>query len=115
VAEITALNRIRRQHPALQSHLGLTFYNAFNDQIILYGKRDPLDGSMVLVAVTLDPHIAQEAAFEVPLWEFGLSDQAAISVTDLMRGESFMWYGKSQTIRLDPRESPFRIWRLEAR
>jgi starch synthase (maltosyl-transferring) len=115
VAEITALNRIRRQHPALQSHLGLTFYNAFNDQIILYGKRDPLDGSMVLVAVTLDPHIAQEAAFEVPLWEFGLSDQAAISVTDLMGGGSFMWYGKSQTIRLDPRESPFRIWRLEAR
>ena len=40
VAEITALNRIRRRHPALQSHRGLTFYNAFNDQIILYGKRD---------------------------------------------------------------------------
>jgi starch synthase (maltosyl-transferring) len=115
VAEITALNRIRRQHPALQSHRGLTFYNAFNDQIILYGKRDPIDDSMVLVAVSLDPHIAQEAAFQVPLWEFGLTDQAAISVTDLMLGESFMWYGKDQRIRLDPAESPFRIWRLEVR
>ena len=115
VAEITALNRIRRHHPALQSHLGLTFYNAFNDQIILYGKRDPFDRSMVLVAVSFDPHIAQEAAFEVPLWEFGLSDQAAISVTDLMRGESFTWYGKNQYIRLDPADAPFRIWRLEVR
>jgi starch synthase (maltosyl-transferring) len=115
VAEITALNRIRRQHPALRSHLGLTFYNAFNDQIILYGKRDPIDHSMVLVAVSFDPHIAQEAAIEVPLWEFGLSDQAAISVTDLMRGDSFMWYGKIQNLRLDPAETPFRIWRLEVR
>ncbi len=66
VAEITALNRIRRQHPALQSHLGLVFYPAHNDQVILYGKRDPLDRSMVLVAVSFDPHIAQEAVIEVP-------------------------------------------------
>jgi starch synthase (maltosyl-transferring) len=115
VAEITALNRIRRQHPALQSHRGLTFYNAFNDQIILYGKRDPLDGSMVLVAVSLDPHIVQEAAIEVPLWEFGLADHAAIATTDLMNGETFMWHGKNQHIRLDPAGAPFRIWRLEVR
>jgi starch synthase (maltosyl-transferring) len=115
VAEITALNRIRRQHPALQSHLGLRFYNAFNDQIILYGKRDPIDDSMVLVAVSFDPHISQEADIEVPLWEFGLGDQAAISVTDLMRGDSYMWYGKFQRIRLDPTDLPFRIWRLEVR
>ncbi|WP_216856215.1 maltotransferase domain-containing protein [Acidisphaera sp. S103] len=115
VAEIAALNRIRRQHPALQSHRGLAFYNAFNDQIVLYGKRDPLDGSMVLVAVSLDPHIVQEAAIEIPLWEFGLADHATISVTDLMMGENFMWHGKNQHIRLDPAESPFRIWRLEVR
>jgi starch synthase (maltosyl-transferring) len=93
----------------------LVFYTAYNDQIIFYGKRDPLDQSMVLVAVSLDPHIAQEAAIEVPLWEFGLDDQAAISVTDLMGGNHFMWYGKTQRIRLDPLDSPFRIWRLEAR
>ena len=28
IAEIAQLNRIRKAHPALQSHLGLTFYNA---------------------------------------------------------------------------------------
>ena len=112
VAEITALNRIRRQHPALQSHLGLTFYPAANDQVILYGKRDPHDGSMVLVAVSLDPHILQESAIEVPLWAFGLPDHAVIAATDLMRGETFMWHGKHQRIRLDPADLPFRLWRL---
>ena len=115
VDEITTLNRIRRQHPALQSHLGLTFYTAYNDQVILYGKRDPIDRSMVLVAVSFDPHIAQEAVIEIPLWDFGLGDQSAISVTDLMRGDSFMWYGKVQRVRLDPADLPFRIWRLEVR
>jgi starch synthase (maltosyl-transferring) len=113
VAEITALNQIRRRHPALQSHMGLGFYPAYNDQIILYGKRDPIDGSMVLVAVSFDPHITQEAAIEVPLWELGLGDQAAISVTDLMRGDNFIWHGKYQRIRLDPADLPFAIWRLE--
>ena len=115
IAEITALNRVRRQHPALQSHLGLKFYDASNDQIILYGKRDPLDHSMVLVVVSFDPHISQEAAIEVPLWEFGLPDEAAIAVTDLMNGEHFIWHGKHQYIRLDPVDLPFRIWRLELR
>jgi starch synthase (maltosyl-transferring) len=115
VAEITALNRIRRHHPALHSHLGLTFYPAYNDQVILYGKPDPIDGSLVMVAVSFDPHIAQEAAIEVPLWEFGLGDQATIWVTDLMRGDSFMWHGKYQRIRLDPSDLPFQIWRLEVR
>lgn len=113
VAEISALNRIRRSHPALQSHLGLTFYSAQNDQIILYGKRDPIDRSMVLVVVSLDPHFAQEALIEIPLWEFGLGDDAAIAVVDLMRGDKFMWHGKFQLIRLDPADLPFRIWRLE--
>lgn len=115
VAEISALNRIRRQHPALQSHLGLTFYTAYNDQIILYGKRDPYDRSIVLAAVSLDPHMPQEAGIEVPLWEFGLNDQAGILVTDLMRGGSFMWYGKNQRVRLDPSDLPFALWRLEVR
>ena len=41
VAEITALNRIRKANPALQAHLGVTFYNAFNDQILFYGKATP--------------------------------------------------------------------------
>ncbi len=115
VDEITALNRIRRQHPALQSHLGLKFYTAYNDRVILYGKRDPFDGSMVLVAVSLDPHMVQEASIDVPLWDFGLDDRAGISVTDLMRGDTFMWYGKNQRIRLDPSDLPFALWRLEAR
>lgn len=114
VAEITRLNQIRRSHGALQSHLGLTFYNAFDDNILYFGKRARRDGDIILVAVNLDPFQAHEAGIEVPLWEFGLPDHASIAVEDLMHGQRFRWHGKSQSIRLDPRELPFSIWRLSA-
>jgi starch synthase (maltosyl-transferring) len=112
VGEISALNRIRRTYPALQTHLNLTFYPAFNDQVLLYGKRIPGARDMILVAVSLDPHNVQEAAIEVPLWEWGLPDHEALAATDLMRGHSFVWHGKHQNVRLDPGELPFCIWRV---
>ena len=112
IAEITSLNRVRRNHPALQSHLGLTFYNAFDDNILLFGKRAGAAGEMILVAINLDPHAAHEAPIEVPLWEFGLPDHASVAVEDLMLGHRFDWHGKMQSVRLDPQTLPFSIWRL---
>jgi starch synthase (maltosyl-transferring) len=112
IAEITALNRIRRANPALQSHLGVTFYNAFSDQILVYGKALPSREDMILVAINLDPHHVQDATFEVPLWEWGLADNASVSVEDLMREHRFVWSGKLQHVRLDPADLPFTIWRI---
>ena len=112
VAEITALNRLRRLHPALHSHLGLRFYNAFNDQVLVYGKPSPDGAEMILVAVSLDPHHAQEASFEVPLWEWRLPDSGAVDVEDLMRNNRFVWQGKVQHVRLDPADLPFAVWRI---
>ena len=111
VAEITRLNRIRHANPALHSHLGLTFYNAFNDSILYYGKATPDRRNTVLVAVNLDPHRPQEADIEIPLWEWGLPDHGALAAEDLMTGREFTWHGKIQHIRLDPAQ-PFAIWRV---
>jgi starch synthase (maltosyl-transferring) len=112
VAEIAHLNHLRKTHPALQSHLGVSFYNAFNDQILLYGKTSPYERGMILIAVNLDPHRIQEATFELPLWTFGLSDDASAAVMDLVADRSAIWTGKLQTIRLDPDYLPYAIWRI---
>jgi starch synthase (maltosyl-transferring) len=112
VQEITRLNLLRRLNPALQTHLGVRFYNAFNDRILYFGKRRSAREDMVLVAVNLDPHAAQEAGFEVPLWEWGLPDHASVRVEDLWRGTRGQWHGKIQHVRLDPGELPFAIWRI---
>jgi starch synthase (maltosyl-transferring) len=112
IAEITRLNEIRRSHRALQSHLGVTFYPALNDNVLYYGKRAPGDRDMILVAISLDPHTAQTASIEIPLWEFGLPDDASLAVEDLMFGARFVWAGKHQTINFDPTRMPFSIWRV---
>jgi starch synthase (maltosyl-transferring) len=113
--EIGKLNRLRRTHPALQSHLGLRFYPAHDDQVLLYGKMAPDRGDMILIAVSLDPLHARELTIEVPLWEWNLADNAAIATTDLMRDFAFVWRGKLQRVRLDPAELPFAIWRISPR
>ena len=112
VAEITTLNRLRKTNPALQTHLGLRFYNAFNDQVLVYGKALPSHEDMILVAVSLDPHHVQEAVFEIPLWEWRLPDHGSLAVEDLMRGHRFVWTGKLQRVRLDPAALPFALWRI---
>ncbi|TVR09557.1 MAG: DUF3416 domain-containing protein [Salinarimonadaceae bacterium] len=112
VDEITRLNRIRKANPALQTHLNVRFHNAFNDNILYYGKPSPDGDETILVAVNLDPHHAQEADIEVPLWEFGLPDDGAVEVDDLFTQSAFLWRGKIQRIRLDPAERPFAIWRI---
>src|SRR5476649_1893513 len=112
IAEIAQLNRIRRQNPALHTHLGLTLYNAWNDNILYFGKRSADGSNFILVAVSLDPHNAQEANFELPLWEMGLPDDAQTQGEDLMNGHRWTWYGKYQFMRIDPVHQPFGIWRI---
>lgn len=110
--EIALLNRLRRRYPALRSHLGVRFYNAFNDRVMVYGKRAPQADEMILVAVSLDPHVPQEADFEIPLWEWQLADDGSVETEDLVRGGRGTWHGKVQRLRLDPADLPFAIWRL---
>mgnify|MGYP005841729851 CR=1 FL=1 len=112
VAEITALNRIRRENPALHTHLGLQFLNCWNESILAFRKMTPDRSNLVLVAVTLDPATPQEAAFEIPLWDFGLPDDGEVEVEDLVTGHSWRWRGKVQHLRLDPAALPYAVWRL---
>jgi starch synthase (maltosyl-transferring) len=111
-AEIAKLNRIRRAHPALQSHLGLKFYPAHDDRVLLYGKKLPNQVEMVLVAVNLDPFHARDVTIEVPVWEWQQPDHATMKVSDLMRDTVLTWHGKLQRLRLDPAELSFAIWRI---
>lgn len=111
IGEITALNRIRRENPALHSHLGLSFQNAWNENVVFFEKATSDRQNVVLVAISLDTGASQEADIEIPLWKFGLSDNDTLRAEDLMREREVVWSGKHQRIRLDP-ELPFAIWRV---
>ncbi len=110
--DVRLVNEIRRNNPALWHFTNLTFLNAWNDNIIAYYKMSAARDNLVIVAVNLDPHTAQGANFEVPLWEFGLPDSASIEAVDLVEDKRFTWNGKVQHVWLDPAHRPYAIWRL---
>ncbi len=112
VYEIAQLNRIRRENPAFQTHLGISFHLINNDRLLYFCKRTPDNRNVIFVVVSLDPFEAQEGSFELPLWEFGLPEHAALDAEDLMTGHSWTWHGQWQWTRLDPSGLPFGIWRV---
>jgi starch synthase (maltosyl-transferring) len=112
-AEITQLNRIRRENPALRSHHGISFLPALNDNVLFYVKQAPGGRNTVLCAVNLDPVTVQEADVEVPHHLLGLPDHGTVGVEDLMTGSRWGWTGRWHRLRLEP-ERPFGIWRLSA-
>nr|WP_269078978.1 alpha-1,4-glucan--maltose-1-phosphate maltosyltransferase [Jannaschia aquimarina] len=110
--DVRLINRIRRDHPAMRDHLNLRFVPAYDDRVLAYLRHDAESGDAVLFHVLLDPHGGAEFEFEVPLWEFGLPNEASVEVQDLIHGNSFTWHGMRHRLTLDPETRPYAIWKL---
>ncbi len=119
---LTALNAIRRSHPALHQLRNLRFHYPDQPDIMCYSKRLPPpgaggprapggrpgpaaagapDGDTVLVVVNLDPNQAREATVWVDAEALGLEPGATFTVTDELSGASYRW-GQANYVRLDP-------------
>jgi starch synthase (maltosyl-transferring) len=94
---VQSLNDVRREHPALQHLANLTFLDTENDALIAYAKRHGDD--VVICAVNIDPHNAQEGVVVVP-YELGLPP--VFAVVDQLTGERFDWHIGRNYVRLDP-------------
>jgi len=110
--DIRFVNRLRRTHPALRQFTSLAFYTTSSDQVLAYGKRTDDLRDFLLFHVNLDPHAPHTFQFEVPLWEFGLPDDASIEVEDALHGNRFTWHGKLQWLELVPETRPYAVWQL---
>src|SRR3546814_2282932 len=53
--DVALVNCLRRGNPALRDFTNLEFYNAWNDHVLVYGRRTRDLSSFVLIAVNLDP------------------------------------------------------------
>ncbi|QEI08000.1 DUF3416 domain-containing protein [Pigmentiphaga aceris] len=111
VADITRLNLIRRANPALHTHLGLRFHNGDNDQMLVYSKSTPERDNVVLVAVNMNPHAPQWTRVELARGDFGLPNDAALQVENLLTGQRETWTEWHRGIYLDPSQ-PYAIWRI---
>ena len=112
VAEIAQLNAIRREQPALQSHLGIRFLRADNEQVLFFEKSAPGGRNRVLGAISLDPHHAQAADLHLPLADWGVGEDTPLTVEDLLHDATLTWRGGRQHVWLG-QGMPYAIWRVE--
>ncbi|MBA3457742.1 MAG: alpha-1,4-glucan--maltose-1-phosphate maltosyltransferase [Deltaproteobacteria bacterium] len=94
------LNKIRREHPALQDNRSLHFHTTDNDLLIAYSKRTGDDA--VLCVVNLDPKHIHRGWLDLDLEVLGLPDDTGYQVHDLLGDARFTWRGRRNFVELDP-------------
>jgi starch synthase (maltosyl-transferring) len=99
---IQRLNRIRREHPALQSDWSLQFLEIDNDQLIAYAKTTADLQDIIIVVANLDPYHAHTGWLQLPLAEWAIDPERAYRMDDLLGGGSYLWQGARNFVRLDP-------------
>ena len=96
---VSALNRARRENPALQHLDNVTFLDTENDRLFAYHKRT--EENAVVVVVNLDPLSAQEGVCVLPM-STGLPP--TYRAHDLLGGKSaeWTWHIGRNYVRLGP-------------
>ncbi|MEA2239295.1 MAG: hypothetical protein QOC81_4019 [Thermoanaerobaculia bacterium] len=107
---IAVVNRIRRQNPALQQNVTLTFHPTTNDDIICYSKSAGDDS--VLMIVNVDPHNTQAGYVELDLAALNLDANRPFQVHELLSGARYTWHGPRNYVKLDPNVIPAHIFRI---
>jgi starch synthase (maltosyl-transferring) len=108
---VARVNRIRREHPALQSNESLEFHKTDNEQIIAYSKAAGDD--IVVVIVNLDPLHLHRGHIELPLEGWGIGPTDNYQFHDLLTDARFLWSGPKNFVQLDPKFVPAHILALK--
>lgn len=108
--DISKLNRIRREQPALHELTNLSFLKTDYDAILAYKKSVP--GNDLVIIVNLDPHSVHETMVEVPIADFGIAPDEAYEMSDLLTGTRYVWRGVRNYVRLDPAERVGHVFRV---
>jgi starch synthase (maltosyl-transferring) len=113
-AFVGLVNRIRRQHEALQFNDQLAFHPTDNDQLIAYSKvrEGPKGTDIVVTIVNLDHHHTQTGWVTVDVDALGLSSDHPYTAHDLLSDARFTWKGASNFVSLDPFVEPCHILAL---
>jgi starch synthase (maltosyl-transferring) len=109
---VTAVNRVRREHRALQLYTNLRFYPSDDPHVVFYGKMTPEGDDAVFVAANLDLHATRAAWVELPLWELGIAEDRPYRMHEVVTDTWQEWRGRGARVTLDPHHEPAAIFVL---
>ncbi|MPZ49574.1 MAG: DUF3416 domain-containing protein [Dehalococcoidia bacterium] len=110
---IARVNRVRREHAALQRNDTLRFLELNNEQIIAYMKTSQDGEDVIIVAVNLDPHATQSGWLRVPLLDLEIGDAEPYQVHDLLDDAYYSWQGEWNYVELNPHVLPAHVLHLK--
>ncbi|HUF33526.1 MAG TPA: alpha-1,4-glucan--maltose-1-phosphate maltosyltransferase [Acidimicrobiales bacterium] len=111
---IAQVNRIRTEHPALQTLRNTIVHHSSNDALLAYSRHsDDLD-DVILCVVNLDADSWQEDTLWIDLGRLGLPLDEPFEAHDLLTGDRYTWQGPNPYVRLDPAETPGHVLHLRA-
>jgi starch synthase (maltosyl-transferring) len=110
---ITRLNRIRREHPALQTYANIAFVPSENDQILAWCKWSHDRSDLMLMVVNLDAHRRQETLLHVPVDLLGIPHGTPYEVEDVLFEETYTWRDSTNFVSLDPRTKPVHLFHVK--
>jgi starch synthase (maltosyl-transferring) len=113
IDDVTRINRIRRDNPALHLYDNLRFHFADNDQLLVYSKATRDRSNIMVCVVNLDTYWPQAGWVEVPAHEWGIPADQPYVVHDLMNDQRYTWRGNWNWIHLDPNVAPAHVLRVE--
>jgi starch synthase (maltosyl-transferring) len=113
IDDVTRINHIRRDNPALHLYDNLRFFGSDNQQVIAYGKATPDHSNIIVCVVNLDPFWTQSAWLDIPVHEWGITGDQPYVVHDLLNDQRYTWRGNYNWVRLDPHVQPAHIFRVE--
>lgn len=109
---ITRVNRIRREHPALQQDWRLQWHPTDNSNLLCYSKQSDDGLDTIVVAVNLDPHHTQSGWVELALPTLALSPDHPYQMHDLLSDARYLWHGARNAITLQPEVIPAAIFQV---
>ncbi|HLO47006.1 MAG TPA: alpha-1,4-glucan--maltose-1-phosphate maltosyltransferase [Kamptonema sp.] len=109
---IERVNRIRREHPALQSNNNLKFHPTNNEQIICYSKQTDDLSDVMLMIVNLDPYNTQCCWVSLPLESMGIDPNKLYQVCDLVADTEYTWHGAHNYVELNPNILPAHVFKV---
>jgi len=112
---IAALNRIRRENPALHADHSLRFFRTDNEQLLAYAKQTADGANQIVCVVNLNPHHTHGGWVELDLGWFGIEPDRPYQMHDLLSGARFLWNGPRNFVQLDPQRSPAHVFRVRRR
>ncbi len=113
--EITTINRIRNENPALQATNNIRFLDIDNDHMIAYAKMSPDLENFILVVVNLDPFHVQSGWIGMPIDDFGIPREQTYMVHDLVSDDRYIWQGEENFVELNPQLLPYHVFKVYRR